>query len=212
MILTTMTLNKLSPSKHKKGRWLLHLENGDLLRVTEREVADFSLYSGMELGEETLKRLKAAAERSKMRDTALNLLSLRPLSRKELERKLMERDTSEEEAAEIADWLTGLGLLNDGEYARQLARHYSEKGYGPRKIQDELYRRGVPREYWAEAMEERDDPAEAIDAFLAKRLGDDRNPDRKMLKKVSDALARRGFRWQDINDGLRRRQVDIFDD
>ena len=190
MILTTMTLNKLSPSKHKKGRWLLHLENGDLLRVTEREVADFSLYSGMELGEETLKRLKAAAERSKM----------------------MERDTPEEEAAEIADWLTGLGLLNDGEYARQLARHYSEKGYGPRKIQDELYRRGVPREYWAEAMEERDDPAEAIDAFLAKRLGDDRNPDRKMLKKVSDALARRGFRWQDINDGLRRRQVDIFDD
>ena len=28
--------------------------------------------------------------------------------------------------------------------------------------------------------------------------------DRQNLKKVSDALARRGYRWPDINDALRR--------
>ena len=36
--------------------------------------------------------------------------------------------------------------------ARMVVRHYAAKGYGPRKIRDELYRRGVPREFWEDAM------------------------------------------------------------
>ena len=206
------TLNKLEPSKRKKGRWLCHLSDGNLLRVSENEVVAFALYSGKELEEETLEALQKAAEKSKTRDTALNLVSLRPLSRKELVKKLLEREVPEDEAEETAQWLTSLGLLNDESYAVQVVRHYSAKGCGKRKIQEELYRRGVPREYWEAAMEEREDPAEAVDAFLAKKLGDDSAPDRKTLQKVSNALARKGFSWSEISDGLRRRKVEIPDD
>lgn len=83
-------------------------------------------------------------------------------------------------------------------------RHYSAKGYGLRKLRDELYRRGVPRELWDEALDRAEDPAEAIDAFLAKKLGDTPPEDRRAWKRVSDALARRGYAWSDISEGLRR--------
>ena len=207
-----MTLNKLSPSQRKKGRWLCYLEDGTLLRVGEREVVAFGLHSGMEIGEETLAALQEAARQSKTRDTALTLLTGRALSRKELERKLMERDVPEQEAVSTADWLAEIGLLNDEEYARQIVRHYSAKGYGARKLQDELYRRGIPRELWEDALEQQEDAAQLIDAFLAKKLGEDRQPDPKTIQRVSNALVRKGFSWSEIRDGLHRRQVEILDD
>ena len=49
-----------------------------------------------------------------------------------------------------------------------------------------------------------DDPAAAIDAFLDRKLRGTASGDQKALKRAADALARRGFRWEDIKDGLRR--------
>ena len=74
----------------------------------------------------------------------------------------------------------------------------------PAKLREELYRRGVPREHWDAALEGMDDPAEAIDAFLRKKLRGEELSDPRARKRASDALARRGFRWEDIAAGLRR--------
>ena len=96
-----------------------------------------------------------------------------------------------------------LGYLNDAEYAARVVRHYSAKGFGERKLRDELCRRGVPQDLWTDALEQAEDPSGAIDAFVAKKLAG-KTPDRQELKKISDALARRGYRWPDISDALRR--------
>ena len=45
--------------------------------------------------------------------------------------------------------------------------------------------------------------AARIDALLEKRLRG-KDTDRETLRKAGAALARRGFRWEDIRDGLRR--------
>lgn len=207
-----MRISKLEPSKHKKGRFLVHLDGGDLLRVGEREVVAFALYTGQELSDETLEALKAASRESGLRDRALSLLTARPLSRRDLTVRLREKeDASESEAEEAADWLERLGLLNDAEYARALVRHYSAKGYGPYKLRDELYRRGVPKDLWDDALREAEDPAESIDALLRQKLKG-REPDRKELKRASDALARRGYKWADISAALRRYGAEIEED
>ena len=75
------------------------------------------------------------------------------MSRRELERKLESWEAAPEEAAAICGRLEELGFLNDASYAEQVVRHYSAKGYGLRKLRDELYRRGVPRELWDEALD-----------------------------------------------------------
>ena len=206
-----MKIVKLEPSKHVAERWLVWLEDGSLLRVTEGEVLSFSLYAGMELSGETYDELSAQAGRSEARVKALDYLSAKPMSRRELTDKLTARPRNKEKeplctpelAGEVCDWLEELGYLDDRAYASLVVRHYSAKGWGERKVRDELFRRGVPRELWDEAMEEARPPEEGIDTFLARRFRGT-TPDQKELKKASDALARRGYRWEDIREGLNR--------
>lgn len=198
-----MTISKLAPSKRVEGRWLAFLEDGSILRIGENEVIDFALYAGKELTEEEAARLMESARRSGLKAKTLDLLSRKPQSRKELERKLQEWEASEEETAAICDRMEELGYLNDAAYAERVVRHYSAKGYGVKKLRDELYRRGVPRDLWDEALQQAEDPADAIDAFVEKKLAG-KTPDRKELKKVSDALARRGYSWSEISAALDR--------
>lgn len=204
-----MVIQELKPSKHVEGRWLAVLEDGSILRVGEGEVVDFALYAGRELSDEEAERLQAAARRGEWKSKAIELLMRKPQSRKELGRKLLEWEASQEEAEAICDRLEELGYLNEAEYAGRIVRHYAAKGFGERKLRDELYRRGVPRELWEDALAQIEDNSETIDAFLEKKLKGSHDP--KDIKKASDALARRGFRWPEISDALRRYGMEVYD-
>lgn len=203
-----MVIQELKPSKRVGGRWLAVLEDGSILRLGEQEVVSFSLYTGKELSDQEMDRLQDALRRSGFKTRAIELLMRKPQSRRELERKLGEWGAAEDETAAICQRMEELGYLDDGAYAARVVRHYAAKGYGERKLKDELYRRGVPRELWDAALDQGEDPADAIDAFLAKKLAG-RPADRTELKRVSDALARRGFRWSDISEGLRRYGAEV---
>ena len=213
-----MRLTKLEPSQRVRGRWLAFLEDGSILRLGESQVVSFGLYAGMEVDGNLREELAAAARMGAVKEKALDWIALRSRSRKELIDKLTARPrdrdkeplATREEAEAAAGWLEELGYLNDEAYATSLAEHYAAKGYGPAKVRDELYRRGVPREYWEEALEGLEDPAEDIDAFLRRKLKGDTEP--KALKRAADALARRGYRWEDIKDGLRRYGTEIEED
>lgn len=206
-----MVIQELKPSKHVEGRWLAVLEDGSILRVGEGEVVDFALYAGRELSGEEAERLQAAARRGELKRKAIELLMRKPQSRRELGRKLSEWGASQEEAEAICGRLEELGYLNEAEYAGRIVRHYAAKGFGERKLRDELYRRGIPRELWEEALAQIEDEenASAIDAFLEKKLKGSRDP--KDVKRASDALARRGFRWPEISDALRRYGMEVWD-
>ena len=104
---------------------------------------------------------------------------------------------------ETADWLESLGAVDDAAYAGVIARHYAASGYGPGRVRQELQKRGVSRELWDDALSQLPDSADAIDRFLQKKLSG-RTPDRALLKKLSDALLRRGFSWSDIRPALNR--------
>lgn len=210
-----MIIAKLEPSKHVQERWLVWLEDGSLIRVTENEVVSFALYEGMEISDGLYDQLVEKAGRSEARGKALDLIAAKPMSRRELVEKLTARRpktrdgrerppfATQEQAQEAADWLEELGYLNDREYGKTVVRHYSAKGYGERKLRDELFRRGVPRPYWEEALLEAQGPEEGVDAFLRSRFKG-KAPDQKELKRASDALARRGYRWEEIREGLNR--------
>lgn len=204
-----MVIEELKPSKHVEGRWLAVLEDGSILRIGESEVVNFALYSGKELSEDEADLLQASARRSGLKTKAIELLMRKPQSRKELGRKLAEWEAAPEEAEAICDRMEELGYLNEPEYASRIVRHYAQKGFGARKIRDELYRRGIPRELWDEAMAQIEDNSPAIDAFLEKKLKGSHDP--KDIKKASDALARRGFSWSEISDAFRRYGMEIWD-
>lgn len=206
-----MVIQELKPSKRVRDRWLAVMEDGSILRVSKNQIADFALYAGRELSDKEADRLTQAIENENFRAHALRMIMDTPRSRREFV-KLMEKiDCPPEKAQEIADWLENMGLLDDRRYAADVVELYVRKGYGKRKIRDELYRRGVPRELWEEALEqiEEEDNASAIDAFLEKKLKGSHDP--KDVKRASDALARRGFSWSEVSDALRRYGMEVWD-
>ena len=203
-----MIIQELKPSKRVQGRWLAMLEDGSILRVGENEVIDFALYQGKELTAEEAQVLQDSARRNGLKEKTIELLARKPMSRREMEQKLRTWEAGEEETAAICDRMEQLGFLNDAEYACRLVLHYSVKGYGARKLRDELYRRGVSRQYWEDALGQVEHTADQIDVFLAKKLAG-KVVDRKELKKVSDALVRRGFSWSEIDEGIRRYGAEV---
>lgn len=206
-----MVIQELKPSRHVEGRWLAVLEDGSILRLGKNQIADFALYAGRELSDEEADRLMRAIENENFRAHALRMITDTARSRKELIKLLEKMECPPEKAQEIADWLEDLGYLDDAAYAREVAELYARRGYGARKIRDELYRRGIPRELWDEALAqiEDEDNASAIDAFLEKKLKGSHDP--KEVKRASDALARRGYRWPEISDALRRYGMEVYD-
>ena len=152
---------------------------------------------------ETLERLKAAAGVSDVKTTAADLIGRRAMSRAELERKLREKGASDSDARYAGEWLEAIGAINDAEYAALLARHCADLGYGPARVREKLYEKGVPRELWDDALDQLPDPSAAIDRFLESKLRG-RLPEEKEKKRLTDALLRRGYAWGDVKAGWTR--------
>ena len=198
-----MRIEELKPSRRKQGRFLVKLEDGSILRITEEELLRFRLRPGIDLDGETLEALQASVRTSSAKAAAANIIGSRALSKKELTRRLVKKGNEEADAQAAADWLEDIGAVDDAAYAASLVRHYGEKGYGPQRVREELRRRGVDRDLWDEAMEELPDPAEILGRLLEKKCGGELS-DRKEIKRVSDSLMRRGFAWSDVREALRR--------
>ena len=206
-----MRIERVEASKHKKGRVLVFLEDGACLKITEQELLDFGLRSGDELDEAALGRLKEAAGVSNTKATAADLIGKRAMSRRDLERKLREKGASEAEARYAAEWLEAIGALNDAEYAAALVRHCAQLGYGPARVREKLYEKGVPRELWEEALEELPADGGQVEDFLRSKLRG-RIPDEKEKRRLTNALLRRGFPWGEVKAAWRRMGEEIQED
>ena len=206
-----MRIERIEASKHKRGRVLVFLEGGVLLKVTEQELLDFGLRRGDELDEETLERLKKASGVSDTKATAADLIGRKAMSRRDLERKLREKGANEAEARYAAQWLEAIGAIDDAAYAAALVRHCASRGYGPARIREKLYEKGVPRELWEEAMEEAPDNESQIERFLDSKLRG-RMIDEKEKKRLVDGLLRRGYPWSDVKRVMSRMLETDFED
>lgn len=197
------TVTKLTPSGKIKGRYYLDFDSGESLTVTINQIADYSIFTGRVLDEEEFEALRSDAEKVSARARALRMLGHRPMSRKEVTDRLAQKGTDEVTAEETADWLQNIGALNDEEYALQIVRHYSARGYGVGRIKDEFYKRGVPRELWDDALSERPDSDETVYKLLKSKIKSE-NPDRSEITKAANALYRRGFSWDEIKSAVNK--------
>ncbi|MBR2132767.1 MAG: regulatory protein RecX [Oscillospiraceae bacterium] len=208
--MTVMRLDSLKPSQRKKGIFLLTMEDGTLLRVTEEEVLRFGLRPGQMLDGETMYALQSSAKISHTRTQAVNMVASRSLSKRELTKRLVQKGSDAEDAQAAADWLEKLGAVNDGEYAATVARHYAARGYGAARVREELRRRGVDRDLWEDALEKLPESSETLDALIRKKCrGSLEDP--KEQRRICGALMRRGFSWSEIKTAMGR-YTEILED
>ena len=199
-----LAIQELPQSKRVK----LLFDDDTVLKTQPYLIADLGLYSGMELSESDYQALLAAAGKASAKARAVRIVAAAGVSEKELQKRLVQKGEDTQDAEEAVGWLKELHLLDDRETARQLVTSAVSKGYGRARIKNILYEKGIPQEYWADALDTVPEMDDAIDRFLARRWqGTD--PDEKEIKKAVDALIRRGPSWKDIQSGLRRYRADL---
>ena len=184
----------------------LHLSDGTCMRIPAVTARDAGLYSGMELGEEELSQLRSRADYDSARLRAVRILGASATSERELKRKLIQKGESRENTDRVVDWLNDLNLIDDRETARHIVERAVSRGYGRGRIRQILFEKGIPREYWEEVLENLPDSAPAVERYLRSHLSGP-NPDPKEKKKITDALLRRGFSWEEIRSGFASLQI-----
>jgi regulatory protein len=125
------------------------------------------------------------------------MLARRPLSEGEVADRLERKGVPGPEAAAAVARLRDLGLLDDQDLCRRLARSYQEeRRYGPAKIARTLAARRFPRGMVVSALREVAFPgavAEAAAQALRKRFREGIPPGRAGSAKAYRFLAGRGF-------------------
>ena len=145
-----LAIQELPQSKRVK----LVFDDDTVLKTQPYLLADFGLYSGMELTEEDYQALLAAAGKASAKARAVRIVAAAGVSEKELQKRLVRKGEEAADAQEAVGWLKELHLLDDRETARQLAASAAAKGYGKSRIKNILFEKGIPQDLGEEALAE----------------------------------------------------------
>lgn len=186
----------------------LSLENGQIYDI-HREIAYKYDLTGIEdISEETLMKMLFDNDARRAFHRALYLLEGQSYSYHMMFLKL--RSSYEEDVCyEVMDRLTKLGVINDWKYAENIARRSAEiKLYGPRRIKQILFQKGIPKSVIDKTVLQYADgeyQKEQIMQLLYKkysRLLDDIS-DKKKIEKCKAALVRMGYGYSPIAEAVR---------
>ena len=196
-------------TKGKAKLWAVRLEDDSTLWLHSDLLYGAGLRTGDDLTEERIADLRQQAAEHRAYEYGLYLLEKRGYSYRELYDRLMTAPEAQETAVlQALEKLTRYGFVNDARYAEQLAAHYVEgKKYGLRRAAFEMKHRGLSQTDIDDALAAYDN-AETISVMLLELLQKKyvrylTDPDdRKSTEKVTAALVRRGFTYQQIRYAL----------
>lgn len=145
-----------------------------------------------------------------MRLKAMDLLARREHSRSELSEKLTTKLVLSSEHMDtleaVLDRLVADDLLSDERFAEVLVRSKLHKGQGPRRIAQDLRKRGVGAELAASALSECGaDWYELAVAAVNKKYGPEPAVDMKGKARRSRFLQYRGFSAEHVANALNRK-------
>ena len=198
-----MKLESIEQTRSPQGKLRLRFDNDTTMLVFPSVIAELNLHPGIEIPESAMDSLHETCGEASARNRAVRIISAAPVSRRELQSRLVQKGETEEHAQQAVQWLDELHLLDDEELAEQIVLSGAARGYGAARIRQMLYEKRIPRELWERALEKLPPRENAIDAFLQRRFRGTK-PDKKELKRATDALLRRGHSWSDIRSALER--------
>lgn len=190
-----------------KGEMMCVILDGDKRVYLHRDlVIRFGIEPLAEISHDELTEILYASELRRASRRAMYLINDRDYSYIELFEKLR-NNYDEDICYEVADKMAEKGFINDRRYASQVVYSYMEcKCYGPRRVKQELYKRGIRGSIADQAIEEYsegiyDRLCLVIERKYADTLSD--GEDQKAVIRVKNALVRMGYDYDDINKAVR---------
>lgn len=201
-----MLIETVAQRPDRAGRYAVKLDNGSVIRLYRQTVEDFGLFAGMELTEEDEKRLRKAAGEMSAKMRAVRIVAASNVSKNDLERRLVRKGEDIQQAKDAVQWMESLNLVDDQRTARLLVDNCARKGYGLAKAKQILFEKQIPKELWDDALSDYPDQTDAIIRFFQSRLKDSWSV--RDLKRVIDALLRRGHSYSEIRQAMKCLEMD----
>lgn len=206
-----MNVTGITEHPRRKGRYVVDVDGREAAVLTADSLVTLGVRVGVALEAAQLQAIEAAGAEVAVMDRALNLLAHRARSARELRRRLLQKGEPAPLVEAALERLARMGLIDDAEYARQVARSTAVvRGASKRRVRQELFRRGVASEIADAAIEqvyadESVDAGEIVERAARKRLkalaGLDPETRRRRLYGF---LARRGYESDEIRVTLER--------
>ena len=195
------TVTKVSPQKHDHQRVSVYLDGEFAFGLLCDLAVKYRIHPGKELNIDEQQELLEQDRFVRAKLAALEYIAYKPRTEGEVRQKLRSRRFQEETIDSVLERFRELGYLDDETYARSFAKsRLRSKGYGPRRIEQDLRKRGVDRTTIAHTLQELEETENPLEAALQqaekrwKRLQSENDP-RKRKKKLMDFLLRRGFSY-----------------
>ena len=204
------TITQITEHPRKPGRYVIDVDGKQFAIITADALAATKVRIGVVVDDRLATTLTEANELTAAYDSALNLLSFRARSARELERRLLQKGVTRERADRVIAKLREMGLVDDADFARQLAVSKMSAGASRRRVHQELFKRGVAREVADDAVEhvieeEGFSDAESIERIARKKwrsLASLDEPTRR--RRLFAFLARRGFDSDEVSRVVRQ--------
>jgi len=182
------------------GKTIVTLSDHNKYTLSAADISSLGLSVENEVSEEQIKEIKERSARFNAYNKAASSLSRSDFSKKGLVRRLRERGISEELAVSTVEQFEKKGYINDVEYANRIARFYSEeKNFGKRRVLSELLKREIDIDLANSVLQDLDiDDDENIIKLYKKKFMKEDISQLKVKKKVSDALLRYGYTYENI--------------
>lgn len=193
---------KLTYKKGKQDKIHISVDGEYSFTVDETYFLSMGIYNGKEVDSDELEEIRETVSVRRAYNYAVNLLSRRDHSVKELMNKLSQKGYSDG-AEEAIEKLKKGGYVSDERFARLYVRELQTfKKYGKRRIEQELYRKGIDREIISEVLEETDFDGSELVSLIGKKYGRYLG-DEKGIAKTVNGLLRMGYSYSEIRDALK---------
>ncbi len=194
-----MIIRKINAYRNDLSRVIIYFEDKSYITVLASRAKHLKV--GDDISENELAELSESSRQSAARATAARIVGHSSMSCATLLKKLREKGVSDADANEALEWLIELGIMDDVEYAKMLLSHYRNRGFGNRRIFEEMRKRGISREVIDDVLDDCDMHNEILEFIKKKSRGE--ALDEKQKARIVNALIRQGHSYDAINAAFR---------
>ena len=190
-------ITDIKPQAKNKGRVSIYIDDKFYCGMEKLTALSYRLKIGDEIDELRLSEAIEASECASAFERAAKYLGMRPRTRKEMTDYLVGKGYTQKAVQETVRKLGEYGYIDDEAYCHTYIEEYKHKA-GVRKLESDLYAKGVPRAIVEQALEELDDEESAQAALaIAQKYLRSHAPDRR---KLTAYLLSKGFGYDTIKE------------
>lgn len=193
-------ITKIEKQKNKLDRVNIYLDEEFYCAMQNFVCVKHGLFVGKKVSKEHLTNLMFESDKERAMNKVAKYLGYGIKTKKQITDYLIKQGYDNQLQNYVIEKLTEYNYINDLSYAKTYIQSYKRK-YGRRKIEYELYKKGLSKEDIEVSMQDFESDEDDLLA-LAKKHFKNKEQTAENFQKTSAYLASKGFGWSEISKAV----------